>query len=146
MRTPEDGEFTNCLVRHVVNPFQNKMTRTGSGLTPKRRRILEQFDKKLSDTGCSREDMFALETELKVKLVAVDALGNTLWDSGKYNSRPKVVIPCHNNHAWEDIPTDPPKIEQVHLLDDIAEKALDKIQTLQAQRTTAVQQTIDQKT
>jgi hypothetical protein len=75
MFAPEEGKFENCFVRYVVNHFQNKMTRAGSGLTPKRKRILEQFDKKLADTGCSREDMFALERRLEVKLVAVDALG-----------------------------------------------------------------------
>ena len=113
----EDGEFVNCFVRYVVNHFQNKMTRAGSGLMPKRRRILEQFDKKLADTGCNQEDMFALERALEVKLVAVDALGNTLWDSGLYKTSTKVVVPCHNNHAWAGIPTDPPKVERVHLLD-----------------------------
>ena len=127
MFTPEDGEFTNCFVRYVVNHFQNKLTRAGSGLTPKRRRILEHFDRKLAGTGCSREDMFALETALKVKLVAVDALGNTLWDSGLYHSRPKVVVPCHNGHAWADIPTDPPNITQVYFLDGQADKALDAL-------------------
>ena len=65
MLAPEgDGEFANCFVHYVVDHFRNKMTRAGSGLTPKRRRILEQFDKKLADTGCSREDMFALEKKL----------------------------------------------------------------------------------
>ena len=120
----EDSEFVNCFVRCVVDHFRNKMTRAGSGLTPKRQRILEQFDKKLAETGCTKDDMFALETALKVKLVAVDALGNTLWDSGKYTTHTKVIVPCHNQHAWSNIPTDPPKITQVHALDEEAEKAL----------------------
>ena len=93
----------------------------------KRRRILERFDKKLADTGCKKEDMFALEAALKVKLVAVDALGNTLWDSGKYKTHTKVVVPCHNNHTWAEIPTDPPKIQHVHFLDNQAEKALKEV-------------------
>ena len=144
----EDGEFVNCFVRYVVSHFQNKMTRAGSGLTPKRRRILEQFDKKLADTGCKKEDMLALETALKVKLVAVDALGNTLWDSGLYKTSTKVVVPCHNNHAWADIPTDPPKVERVHLLDEPAEQALSAVVTSYGHKakTTAAQKTLDQKT
>ena len=68
--------------------------------------------------------MFALETALKVKLVAVDALGNTLRDSGKYNTHTKVLILYHNQQAWEDLQTDPPKIRQVHGLDTEAEQAL----------------------
>ena len=144
----EDGEFVNCFVRYVVSHFQNKMTWAGSGLTPKRRRILEQFDKKLADTGCKKEDMLALETALKVKLVAVDALGNTLWDSGLYKTSTKVVVPCHNNHAWADIPTDPPKVERVHLLDEPAEQALSAVVTSYGHKakTTAAQKTLDQKT
>ena len=144
----EDGEFVNCFVRYVVSHFQNKMTRAGSGLTPKRRRILEQFDKKLADTGCKKEDMLALETALKVKLVAVDALGNTLWDSGLYKTSTKVVVPCHNNHAWADIPTDPPKVERVHLLDEPAEQALSAVVTSYGHKakTMAAQKTLDQKT
>ena len=71
--------------------------------------------------------MFALETALKVKLVAVDALGNTLWDSGKYKTHMKVVVLCHNNHAWAELPTDPPKIERVYPLDAQAEKALEEV-------------------
>ncbi len=142
----EDSEFVNCFVRYVVSHFQNRMTRTGSGLTPKRRRILEQFDKKLADTGCGQEDMFALETALKVKLVAVDALGNTLWDSGKYKTHMKVVVPCHNNHAWAEIPTDPPKIERVYPLDAQAEKALEGVVASFNNKGTAVQNALDQQT
>ena len=149
MFTPEeDSEFANCFVRYVVSHFQNRMTRAGSGLTPKRRRILEQFDKKLADTGCGQKDMFALETALKVKLVAVDALGNTLWESGKYKTHTKVAVPCHNNHAWIDIPTDPPKIERVYPLDAQAEKALGEVVASfnKGEKTTAVQNTLDQQT
>ena len=143
----EDGEFVNCFVRYVVSHFQNKMTRAGSRLTPKRRRILERFDKKLADTGCKKEDMLALETALKVKLVAVDALGNTLWDSSLYKTSTKVVIPCHNSHAWADIPTDPPKVERVHFLDEPAERALLAVVTSYGHeaKTTATQKTLDKK-
>ena len=36
MFTPEEySEFANCFVRCVVSHFQNRMTRAGSGLTPK---------------------------------------------------------------------------------------------------------------
>ena len=82
----ENSEFVNCFVRYAVDHFQNKMTRAGGGLTPKRRRILRQFDKKLAETGCTKDEIFVLEAALKVKLVAVDAVGNTLSDSGKYNT------------------------------------------------------------
>ena len=121
----EDGEFVNCFVRYVVSHFQNKMTRAGSGLTPKRRRILERFDKKLADTGCKKEDMLALD-----------------------KTSTKVVVPCHNNHAWADIPTDPPKVERVHFLDEPAEQALSAIVTSYGHKakTTAAQKTLDKKT
>ena len=127
--TEEYSQFVNCFVRYVVRHFDNKMTRVGSGLTPKHRRILKQFDKKVSETSCSRDDMFALERALKVKLVAVDALGNTLWDSGKYKTHTKVVVPCHNNHAWAEIPSDPPKMECVHFLDLQSESAFMMVKT-----------------
>ncbi|KAK3763395.1 hypothetical protein RRG08_051501 [Elysia crispata] len=144
----EDCEFANCFVRYVVDHFQNKMTRAGSGLTPKRRCILEQFDNRLVDTGCTKEDMFALETALKVKLVTVDALGNTLWDSGLYNTSTTVVVLCHNNHAWADIPTDPQKVERVHFLDEPAEQALSAVVTSDGHeaKTTAAQETLEKKT
>ena len=92
--------------------------------------------------------MIALETALKVKLVAVDALGNTLWDSGLYKTSTKVVVPCHNNHAWADIPTDPPKVERDHLLDEPAEQALSAVVTSYGHKakTTAAQKTLYQKT
>ena len=122
------------------------MTRAGSGLTPKRRWILEQFDMKLAESGCTKDDMFALETALEVKLVAVDALGTTLWDSGKHRKTTKVTLPCHNQHSWADLPTDPPKITQVHGLDVEAETALAKLFTCSEKKTTAAQKTLDQKT
>ena len=144
----EDGEFANCFVRYVVDHFRNKMTRAGSGLTPKRRRIFEQFDNRLVDTGCTKEDMFALETALKVKLVTVDALGSTLWDSGLYNTSTTVVVPCHNNHAWADIPIDPPKVQRVHFLDEPAEQALSAVVASEGHeaKTTAAQETLDKNT
>ena len=134
----EDGEFVNCFVRYVVEYFTTKMTRAGSGLTAKRRRILERFDKQVAETGCTKDDMF--------KLVAVDALGNTLWDSGKYTTHTKVVVPCHNQHAWSNIPTDPPKITQVQTLDEGAEKALAGLPLHSETKTNAAQKTLDQKT
>jgi hypothetical protein len=140
----EDGEFVNCFVRYVVDYLRNKMTRAGSGLTPKRRRILDRFDNKLRDVGCTREDMFDLERCLKVKLVAFDALGHSLWDSGKYNTHTKIAVPCHNNHAWASIPTDPPKVLQVHGLDHIAENALSALSARLTDR--VAQKTEDQRT
>ena len=122
------------------------MTHYGSGLTPKRRRILEQFNKKLAETGCTKDNMFALETALKVNLVAVDALGNTQWDSGLYKTSTKVLVPCHNQHAWSELPTDPPRITQVHALDVEAEKALAALSPYSEKRTTTAQKTLDQKT
>ena len=62
--------------------------------------------------------MFALETAVKFKVIATDALGNIIWESGLYKTSVKVVVPCHNNPAWEDILTDPSKIEYVHRLDN----------------------------
>ena len=115
MLAPEqDSVFENCFVRYVVDHFQKKMTRAGSGLTSKRRWILEQSDRKIAQKSCTMDDMYALETALEVKLVAVDALGNGLWDSGKYRKTTKITVPCHNNHAWADLPTDPPKITSVY--------------------------------
>ena len=118
------SDTINCVIRCIKDHFQNGMTKAGSGLTRNRRLILDRFDRKLADVGCTRDGLFALEAALKVKLVAVDALGNTLWDSGKYKTSSKVVVPCHNNHAWEFIPTDPPKVLRVCDLDYIAENAL----------------------
>ncbi|KAK3798488.1 hypothetical protein RRG08_051470 [Elysia crispata] len=87
--------------------------------------------------------MFALETALKVKLVTVDALGSTLWDSGLYNTSTTVVVPGHNNHAWADIPTDPPKVQRIHFLDEPAEQALSAVVTSEGHdaKTTAAQET-----
>ena len=98
--------------------------------------------------GCIREDMFALDKRLQVKLVAIDALGNTLWDINEYKSQPKITVPCHNNHAWANIPTDPPKILEVYGLDATTESALAKIlrETKLGQETIVVQKPIDQKT
>ena len=58
----------------------------------KRSRILELFDKKLADTGCTHENMFALERWLEVKLFAVDALGNT---GTAANITPAQRLLCH---------------------------------------------------
>ena len=120
------SDTVNCVVRRIKDYYQNGMTKAGGGLTRSRRLILDAFDRKLAEVGCTRDDLFALEAALKVKLVAVDALGNTLWDSNKYSGRTKVRIPVHNNHAWEFIPTDPPKVLRVCDLDYIAENALSR--------------------
>ena len=50
-----------------------------------------------------------------------------MWDRGKYNSRARITISCHNNHAWANIPTDPPNVKEVRLVDDIAERSLDGV-------------------
>ena len=58
------------------------------------------------------------------------------------------VVPGHNNHAWEDIPTDPPKIKHVYELDIQAEAALSEVMVLynkEKRITTVVQNNIDQK-
>ena len=117
------------------------------------RRILTQFDKKVAETGCSRDDIFDFKRALRVKLVAVDALGNTLWDSGKYKTHTKVVVHCHNNHAWAEIPTNPLKIEHVHTLDGQAEEAFRKVEASfnnkakdKGKKTAAAQKTLDQQT
>ena len=54
--------------------------------------ILEKFDKKLAAEGCSRDDMLALETTIKVKLVAVDALGYIHYGTAAY-TRPGQILP-----------------------------------------------------
>ena len=118
------SDTINCVIRRIKDHFQNGMTKLGCGLTERRRRILGEFDQKFAGVGCTSDGLFALEAALKVNLVAVDALGNTLWDSKKYMSRAKIRIPVHNYHAWEFIPTDPPKVLRVCDLDDIAENAL----------------------
>ena len=135
----------NCFIRCIIDHFQNKMTQSGSGLTPKRQQILAQFDEKLAGIGCSKDDMFDLETALVVRLLAVDALGNILWDSGKHNTHMKVVVPCHNKHAWADLPSDQLKVTKVHLLDEQPETVLAKLSTRRV-KTTAAQKTLDQKT
>ena len=64
----EDSEFVNCFVRRVVHHFRNKMTRAGSGLTPKRRRILKQLSggkrgksKRTLHVRCAQDVLMVLE-------------------------------------------------------------------------------------
>ena len=87
------SDTVNCVVRRIKDYYQNGMTKAGGGLTRSRRLILDAFDRKLAEVGCTRDDLFALEAALKVKLVAVDALGNTLWDSKKYMGGPRSGFP-----------------------------------------------------
>lgn len=98
-----------------------RCTACSLGLTRKRQKTLEAFDKKLAGAGCMRGD---LEKKLEVKLVTVDALGNTLWDSGKYATKTRITMPCHNNHAWEEMPTKQPPIKSVQGLNSLAEDKL----------------------
>jgi hypothetical protein len=67
--------------------------------------------------------------------------GNTLWDSDKYKTSTKILVPCHNNHAWAELSTYTPKIEQVYLLDNLAEKALSEVLIPQAEKRTTAAQT-----
>ena len=63
----------------------------------------------------SCDDMFAVKSVFNVQLVAVNALGESLWDSGKCKTSTKVILPCDNNHAWAEIQTDPQGIQRVDL-------------------------------
>ena len=112
MFTPEDDKtFANCVVNYVADYLRNRCTARSLGLTRKRSKVLETFDKKLATAGCTKEDLFQLEKKLEIKLVAVDALGKVLWESGKYPKKTRITIPCHNNHAWADLPTEPPLLK-----------------------------------
>ena len=89
----ENSEFVNCFVWYVVCYFDNKMTRAGSGLTPKRWWILKQFDKKVAETGCSCDDMFALERELSRSNWSLSMPWATPWGTVG-NTRPTQKSLC----------------------------------------------------
>ena len=79
MNAPEgDPQFSNCIVRCIADQFQHRVTMRSAGLTKARCMALKQFDVKVASMGCTKGDVFALETALKIKLMKVDALGHTM--------------------------------------------------------------------
>ena len=98
----KDGDL-NCVAQRVVEHFEGALR--GQGLTPARRRKLQDSERRFRETGASVDDVARLEKSLKRAIVLRDIAGEDIFNSGKYRRggngvRGIVKLVCHNGHAW----------------------------------------------
>ncbi|MEW8689015.1 MAG: hypothetical protein AB2556_24615 [Candidatus Thiodiazotropha sp.] len=93
-----DGEL-NCVAQRVVEFFEGAFR--GQGLTPTRRRKIQQWKERVHRGGATVDDVADLEQILKKSIVLRDIAGEDSFNSGKYQSSgADIELICHNRHAW----------------------------------------------
>ena len=88
-----DGDL-NCVAQTVVEHFEGALR--GQGLTPARRRKLQDWEWRVRQTGASIDAVAELEKILKRAIILSDIAGGK---HGRGGHRPIELI-CHNGHAW----------------------------------------------
>ena len=87
------------MAQRVVEHFEGALR--GQGLTPTRRRKLQDWKRRVHETGASVDDVAELEKILKRAIILRDIAGEDIYNSGKYQSRgADIELICHNAHAW----------------------------------------------
>lgn len=111
-----DGDL-NCVAQRVVDHFEG--AQRGQGLTPARRRKIEEWEARVREPGATLQDVAGLEKILKRAIIVRDITGADLYNSGKYQRggngiRGVVELTLHNGHAWgADLSF--PQAREVHL-------------------------------
>ena len=77
----KDGDL-NCVAQRVVEHFEGALR--GQGLTPARRRKLQDSERRFRETGVSVDNVARLEKSLKRAIVLRDIAGEDIFNSGKY--------------------------------------------------------------
>ena len=93
----KDGDL-NCVAQRVVEHFEGALR--GQGFTPIRRRNLQDWERRVHETGAS-VDVAELEKILKRAIIVRDIAGEDIYNSSKYQSRGgDIERICHNGHVW----------------------------------------------
>ena len=93
----KDGDL-NCVAQRVGEHFEGALR--GQGFTPIRRRNLQDWERRVHETGAS-VDVAELEKILKRTLIVRDIAREDIYNSGKYQSRgADIELICHNGHVW----------------------------------------------
>ena len=93
----------NCVAQRVVEHFEGALR--GEGLTPARRQKIQDWEKRVHESGATVDSVAELEQILKTAIILRDITGEVIFNSGKYQRggngiRGKVELICHNGHAW----------------------------------------------
>ena len=75
-----DGDL-NCVAQRVVEHFEGALR--GQGLTPARRRKLQDWERRVRETGASADAVAELEKILKRAIILRDIAGEDIFNSGK---------------------------------------------------------------
>ena len=107
-----DGDL-NCVAQRVVEHFEGALR--GQGFTPTWRRKLQDWERRVHETGASIDDVAKLEKILKRAIILRDIAGEDIYNSGKYQWRgADIERICHNAHAWpKDLHF--PQCREVHI-------------------------------
>ncbi len=82
----------------MVEHFQDALR--GQGLTPTRRKKIQNWEERVHETGTTVDDMADLEKILMRAIILRDIAGETIYDSGNYKSRGAAIeLICHIGHA-----------------------------------------------
>ncbi|MEW8689275.1 MAG: hypothetical protein AB2556_25920, partial [Candidatus Thiodiazotropha sp.] len=104
-----DGDL-NCVTQRVVEFFKGALR--GQGLTPTRRRKIQEWEERVHRGGATVDDVAELEKILWRPIILRDIAGEDIFNSGKYQSHGAEVEICHN--AWlKDLHF--PKSIEVHI-------------------------------
>ena len=102
----------NCVAQRVIEHFETAVR--GQGLTPTRFRNIQDWKKRVRETGASVAVVAELEKILKRAIVLKDITGEYIYNSGKYQSRGMgVELIVHNAHAWSKR-SPLPAIQNIH--------------------------------
>ena len=94
-----DGDL-NCVAQRVIEHFDNALR--GKGLTENRRKKIMNWEQTVNEKGATIYDVRRLETVVKRSIIIKDIAGESIYDSGRYesNNYRSINLIAHNGHAW----------------------------------------------
>jgi len=93
-----DGDL-NCVAQRVMQHFEGALR--GQGLTPTRRRKIQDWEERVRELGATVNDVAKLEKILKRAIILSDIAGEDIYNSGKYQGGHRhIELIVHNGHAW----------------------------------------------
>ena len=108
----KDGDL-NFVAQRIVEHFEGALR--GQGLTPTRRRKIQEWEARVHETGATVQDVVRLEKILEKAIVLKDIAGEDIYNCCKYMvKKGPIELICHNDHAWsKDLHF--PQSREVHL-------------------------------
>ena len=92
-----DGDL-NCVAQRVVEHFEGPLR--GQGLTPARRRKIQEWENGVYEGGATVDDVAELEKIPKRAIILRDIAGKDIYNNGKYRPRgADMELIVHSGHA-----------------------------------------------